>query len=131
MVKDDNPVPNDLRQFILATIDSVAEMEALMLLRSGPEQGWSAPVFTRRLYISEQETAQLLKRLCEKGFAAAVASDPVQYRYQPGSERLGELVDRLVECYARHLVPVTNLIHSKPQARIREFADAFKFRKEP
>lgn len=123
-------IPDDLRQFILANIDSVAEMEALILLRSGPAQGWSAPVYTRRLYISEAETVRLLASLCAKGFATPLATEPVQYRYQPASPELGELVDRLVEFYARHLVPVTHLIHSKPQPRIREFADAFKFRRD-
>jgi hypothetical protein len=31
--------------------------------------------------------------------------------------------------YAANLIPVTNLIHAKP-SRIREFADAFKLRKD-
>jgi hypothetical protein len=39
------------------------------------------------------------------------------------------MIARLADVYARHLIPVTNLIHSKPR-RIREFADAFKLRKD-
>jgi hypothetical protein len=40
------------------------------------------------------------------------------------------MVDRLAELYSKYLIPVTHLIHSKPQTRVREFADAFKLRKE-
>jgi hypothetical protein len=39
------------------------------------------------------------------------------------------MVDRLADAYAKHLIPVTNMIHAKPR-RIREFADAFRFRKD-
>jgi hypothetical protein len=38
-----------------------------------------------------------------------------------------DVVDRLADAYARHLIPITNLIHDK-QRRIREFADAFRIR---
>jgi len=40
------------------------------------------------------------------------------------------MLERTAEAYAKHLVPVTNLIHSKPKPRIQEFADAFRFRKD-
>ncbi len=50
------------------------------------------------------------------------------YRYECASEAR-QKVDRLASVYSRHLIPVTNMIHAKPR-RIREFADAFKFRKD-
>lgn len=124
-----NPIPGDLRDFILATIDSVAEMEALLLLRSSSQQGWSEQFFAQRLYISDAETAAILHGLCDKGFAAAVAGEPRHYRYSPRHADLGALVDRLVDAYARHMIAVTHLIHSKPQSRLRDLASAFRFRK--
>ena len=39
------------------------------------------------------------------------------------------MIDRLADSYAKQLIPITNMIHSKPR-RIRQFADAFKFRKD-
>jgi hypothetical protein len=39
------------------------------------------------------------------------------------------MVERLAGSYANHLIQVTNLIHGKPR-RLREFADAFKLRKD-
>ena len=63
------------------------------------------------------------------GFVSADAKDPSLYRYRPNSKELKVMLDRLAEIYARHLVPVTNLIHSKPKSRIQEFADAFQLRK--
>lgn len=123
-------IPDDIRQFILSSIDSIAQLEALLLLRAHPQQKWNVAAVARRLYITEQEALPLLAHLCEQGLL--VPSDPkaVEYAYQPQSTQLTQLVDRLAELYAKHLVPVTNLIHSKPRTRIQEFADAFRLRKD-
>lgn len=69
-----------------------------------------------------------MTRLAADGFLMATGNGC--YRYGCRSQELKEMVDLLAEHYARHLIPVTNLIHSKSR-RIRAFADAFKLRKEP
>jgi hypothetical protein len=83
-----------------------------------------------RLYISDEQTAELLLALCAQGFAAIDADNPAVYRFRPSSTELKTTLDRLAEIYAKHLVPVTNLIHSKPKSRIQQFADAFRLRKD-
>ena len=115
---------------ILEKIESVAQLEALLLLRNTPDTDWSVQALAARLYISEEQTAGVLVVLRAQGFVSADAKDPSLYRYRPNSKELKGMLDRLAEIYARHLVPVTNLIHSKPKSRIQEFADAFKLRKD-
>jgi hypothetical protein len=51
------------------------------------------------------------------------------YRYDGATPKQRSLVDRLAALYSRHLISVTKLIHAKPR-RIRQFADAFRLRKE-
>ena len=123
-------IPDDIRQFILSSIDSIAQLEALLLLRAHPLEKWNIAAVAKRLYITEQETLPLLTHLCEQGLL--VPSDPksTEYAYQPQSDQLTQLVDSLAELYTKHLVPVTNLIHSKPRTRIQEFAEAFRLRKD-
>lgn len=126
----ETPIPDDVKQFILENIDSIAQLEALLLLRSSPSEEWSAQVVAKRLYVSEQETSLLLSRLNASGLIAINSGKPSLYRYHPASDDLALIVDRLAETYSKHLVPVTNLVHSKPRTRIQEFADAFKLRKD-
>jgi hypothetical protein len=126
----DSVIPGDVARFILERIDSVAEMEALLLLRSNPGQEWSVQELAKRLYISEQQTTDAVSSLCAHGIFVAISSAPPMYRYQPASKEMQAMVDRVAEIYSKHLVPVTNLIHSKPTTRVQEFADAFKFRKD-
>jgi hypothetical protein len=122
-------IPDDVARFVLDHIYSVAHLEALLLLRNNSNQDWSIGALARRLYISEEQTAELLIVLRAQGFVTASAPDPGSFRYEPASAELNTMLERLADIYAKHLVPVTNLIHSKPKPRIQEFADAFRLRK--
>jgi hypothetical protein len=123
-------IPEDLARFILDKIDSVAQLEALLLLRGDPNREWRAGNLAARLYIGEEQTHELLLALRAQGFVAVNAQDTSLYRFQPATSELGQMLERLVAIYAKHLVPVTNLIHSKPKPRVQEFADAFRLRKD-
>ena len=79
---------------------------------------------------SRAQTVNVLSHLYTLGFLAVKDGESREYRYQPVSPEAGQMVDRMAEAYSKYLVPVTNLIHSKPQTKIQQFADAFKLRKE-
>jgi hypothetical protein len=122
----DEPIPDDLREFIFAHIDSVAQLEALLLLRRDPSKDWNPGSVAERLYITEGEAADLLTRLNDDGFLVVNAGS---YRFGPRSVGHRQMTDRVADAYSHHLIPITNLIHGKPR-RIREFSDAFKFRRD-
>ena len=119
-------IPADVRQFILDHIDSVSELEALLLLRKYPGQSWSIQDVSGRIYLDEAPAARVLARLAACGLCITGVG---VYRYGPEAPHQAEIVDRLADLYARYLIPVTNLIHNKP-TRIRQFANAFLFRKD-
>ncbi|HEY1386060.1 MAG TPA: hypothetical protein VGF43_20715 [Dongiaceae bacterium] len=121
----DEPIPDDLRDFIFKYIDSVAHLEALLLLRANPREAWDVAKTARRLYVDEQQAGDVLARLCADGLLTCESD---VYRYADTSSEQRAMIDRLAEAYRAQLIPITNLIHAKPR-RIREFADAFKFRK--
>jgi hypothetical protein len=119
-------IPEDLEDFILRYIDSIAQLEALLLLRRHPKETWTVERAAKRLYIDETEAKAVLDRLCADDL---LTCDEGDYHYFGQSDEQRQMIDRLAEVYSRHLIPVTNLIHTKPP-RLREFADAFKIRKE-
>jgi hypothetical protein len=121
----DDPIPGDIRDFILRHIDSIAQLEALLLLRANSGQSWDVARVSARLYTGEDEISEILVQLCADGLLSC-KDDVFKFECSPESEAM---VDRLASVYRQHLIPVTNLIHTKPR-RIREFANAFKFRKD-
>ncbi len=122
----DDPIPADLRDFILRYIDSVAHLEALLLLRASPQNSWDIAAIARRLYTSESQAEEVLAQLFTEGL---IARENDLYRYAGQSAETLVMIDRLAEFYSKQLIPITNLIHGKPR-RIRQFADAFKIRKD-
>jgi hypothetical protein len=122
-------IPEDIRHFILKNIDSVAQLEALLLMRITPTASWDPATLSRRLYISEQDAEKLATALCLHGLLKAEES-PLRYRYEPKNPEYAEKVDRLADLYARYLVPVTALVHGKSNNKVRKFADAFWIRKD-
>jgi hypothetical protein len=120
-------LPDDIRRLIAESIDSIPELEAILLLREYRTRTWTAVQAGERLYVSKTVAAHILAVLETRGFLTA---DEQGYRYSPSSKELEATLDRLAAAYSHHLVPVTQLVHAKPNASVRHFADAFRFRKE-
>ncbi len=120
------PIPADIQDFIVRHVDSVTQLEALLLLRGNPGETWDLSRTARRLYTTEQEVAEVLALLCADGLLSV---NNGIYRYDCATPEERSLVDRLADIYSRQLIPVTNMIHAKPR-RIRQFADAFRLRKD-
>ena len=116
----DDPVPATLRAFLLEHIDSVAQLEALLLLRRA---GKPLPVgaVAAALYVPEPVASAELATLQARGL---IEAGPEGWRFLASP-----MVDLLAETYAKALIPVTNIVHGNP-LRLRRFADAFKFRKD-
>ncbi|MBV6323765.1 hypothetical protein [Duganella violaceipulchra] len=125
------PLPDDLRRFILTSVASVPHLEALLLLRSWPEQEWDSAAVAQRLYVAERAARRLLEELCTMGaLAGSRTHQRVTYRYWPRHPELAAMIDLLAQAYASNLVAIAGLIHSKTDRQAQQFADAFTWRKD-
>lgn len=122
------PIPEDVRRFILMSIPSVPYLEAMLLLRNDPARPWDAKRVAQRLYVSERVAASLLADLSGTGVLATADETIPSYCYRPQTEELRQMIDRIAKVYSHHLVEVANLIHSETSKTAQRFADAFKFR---
>jgi hypothetical protein len=124
-------VPSELsdvvKRLIAESIDSVPELEAILLLCEDRERRWTAAEAGQRLYVSTTMAAHILGLLTSRGFFEQTDDS---YRYAPKSPDLDSAVRALASSYSRSLIAVTRAIHSKPGASVRQFAEAFRLRKE-
>jgi len=116
-----------VRRLVLSRIDSVPELEAILLLREHAGRDWSPAEASQRLYVSQAVGAHILATLAQRGLLSCTEQ---RYRYKPDTPELAQTVDALAEAYAHQLVAVTQLIHTKPSPGVREFAEAFRLRKD-
>lgn len=124
-------LPEAVRRFILTSIPSVPYLEAVLLLRSEPAEPWDAQRAARRLYIRQAVAHELLTQVAAAGIAAPVPQQEGSFIFQPATPELASMLDQLALAYSANLVGVTDLIHSRIDKRAQQFADAFRWRKEP
>lgn len=127
----DDLIPEEIRQFVLENIESVAEMEGLLLMRKSPDSEWKADRLAKELYTSQQQAEDILFHLHSRGFLSVSAGNTPSYQYGPDSSTIASTVESVADMYSKYLVPVTNLIHLKPREKVNQFAEAFRLRKEP
>jgi len=120
-------IPQDIQRFILSSIDSVPQLEAILLLRSNPNKDWDAKSMSQQLFLTEKRAEEILVNLSDIGLAEA--TEEGAYHYHPSTE-MREIFNRIADCYAKNLIDVTNLIHSKTNRNAQDFGDAFRWRKE-
>jgi hypothetical protein len=123
-------IPDEIHRFLHANIDSVEQLEVLLLLRrerdSGERDGdWTAESVARVLYSQPSSIAGRLASLQAKGL---VANSGAGYRYAPKSDAVRDTVSRLAETYRERRVAVITVIASKPMENVRAFSDAFRLR---
>jgi|SRR5581483_3246512 len=121
-----DPAKPQVDEFILGQIETVPHLEALLLLWNSRPRQWSLEQVSGALYVSVQTTASILQDLQQRGLIHEDSGN-YSYNFEFKPEHLIQEVDRT---YRRELVRITRMIHSKAPSSVREFARAFKFKKD-
>lgn len=123
------PLPTEVKQLIEAYIDSVEQLEILLLLHSAPNVEWSARRVSEELRTHELSAANRLANLAAHGLLATTGASPILYRYSPSSESLGKTISTLATLYVQFRFRIIEAIFGKPNEYVRVYADAFRIRK--
>jgi hypothetical protein len=123
------PLPSDIRQFIAQQIESVAQLEALFLLRRESHRSWNAEELARHLYLSDKMCQDMLGELARRGYVAK-DSEQKTFEYACADNQADETLGRLADLYAERRVAVIGEIYSNPISKVRTFAEAFRWRKD-
>ncbi|HEX4039199.1 MAG TPA: hypothetical protein VHX37_14170 [Acidobacteriaceae bacterium] len=125
-MEEQNPIRTDVDRFIFDEIDSVPHLEALLLLWNTRPRRWPIDELSRYLYIPSDRTRQIIRDLQQHELAGC-DSDACFYISAEARDTLIADVDRT---WRRELVRISNMIHSKASPAVRDFARAFRFRKD-
>jgi hypothetical protein len=123
-------IPARVLQFLAERIDTVPQLEALLLLWEDPQRLWSEEELAGRIYVTRPVAATILQALQRQQLVTAESAAAVRYRYNPQWDPSGEVMPEVAASYRRHLVPLATLIHSRASTAVREFARAFDLKKD-
>jgi hypothetical protein len=125
-----NQLPADIELFIAQHIESLAQLEALLLAAREPGRDWGCEDMSRQLYIGPDVCATIMDDLQRRGFLERTPANPDRFRYHAKDAGIDRLMERLAALYEERRVAVITQIYSKPINKVQTFADAFRLRKE-
>jgi hypothetical protein len=125
-----NGIPQSVIDFLAEQIDSVLELEVLLLLRASAPQRWCSDDLAAALKIDAAWADQQLEKFVDRAILARDNATPLCYTYAPANPPLDDTIRAVADAYASHRVRIIGLIFSKPTSNLKSFADAFRIRKD-
>jgi predicted ArsR family transcriptional regulator len=120
-------IPPELRAFLYSCIDSIEQVEILLLLqRTG--RCWTARAVSVELVLPGPSARIHLETLAARGLLQVTIENEVAYRYAPRSAELRRYGDQLGEYYGHSPTQILRCIAATPRRALKHFADAFKLR---
>lgn len=119
-------IPEDVREFIFEHIDSIEQLDIMMLLRSHRERFWTAQQVSVELRTNAESAANRLNLLRTIGILDVKDPSEPSYRYNPSPE-IDHVVRKLGEEYKIRPHKIYELIFSSLK-RARKFLNAFTMR---
>ncbi len=104
----------DVARLLVEGINSVTELELLLLLRREAGRVWTPETVARTLYIDVTVAAEMLQRLTVRG---CVARRGAAFQYGPAPSAVRKLVTELERAYSTHRVTVISLIYDAAARR--------------
>ncbi len=117
-------------RFILEQIDSVPHLEALLLLFNSRPKAWSTDEMAKSLYVRNEVASKIFDNLLHRNLIAASPNQPDLFFYNPDDEAQNRLISEVDAVYRKEVVRISSMIHSKASAGVRDFARAFRFKKD-
>jgi predicted transcriptional regulator len=117
-------------RFVLGQIDSVPHLEALLLLFNSRPKAWSTDEMAKSLYVRNEVASKIFDNLLHRNLIATSPNQPDLFFYSPDDEAQNKLLNDVDAVYRKEVVRISSLIHSKASAGVRDFARAFRFKKD-
>ncbi len=120
----------DAHEFIMENIDSVPHLEALILFWNSRPVWWTCEEMASRLYVPQERVGALLHDLVRLQLVAESATAEPKFSYYSRSKEQDEMMRLVDEAYRRDLVRISSMLHEKASPAVRDFARAFRFKRE-
>ena len=124
------PIPEDVRQFLDRSIESIDQLEVLRVLGDDRAAEWTVAKLGEVVQGDPAAIGGHVAALHARGLLAAEkrGADWV-CRYGPRDD-LEPQVARLLQCYRERPVSMIKLVYARAKDPLRSFADAFRLRGE-
>jgi hypothetical protein len=129
----DLDVPADVQRFLHENLESLEQLEVLLMLSRRPHDARSSIEVAEELRIRDSLADDALRLLCKRGLLVVAGSAGNElFRYDPVSTTLAYSVERLAETYSDQRVAILKFMTASAIQRLRAgalgmFSNAFVF----
>jgi hypothetical protein len=122
-------LPARLIAFIGAHIRSVDDLVLLTAMIDAPDRWWDAELVRRETGLPLRVARIALDRFASANMLDIRVTDDVRYQLRPGTGELASAIAEFAEAYRAHPATIIRVVAHAPH-HIRDFADAFRIRKD-
>jgi DNA-binding MarR family transcriptional regulator len=122
-------ISDTVLRFIEECIDSVPQLETLLMMMDDPQRDWTAAEIAGRVYITREDAVRVLDALRRRGMIAPLEAGQA-FRILLADEQRRALLEEVARSYRANLTRIATFIHEKPPASLKEFARAFTLKKD-
>jgi hypothetical protein len=121
----------EVAAFLGANIDTIPQMETLLLLHEGRDRTWTAAQIAARIYLDPHEVSSLLRRLQQRRLVEVGGEQEEEgsFRYDARWDAHG-VMEKVAVAYRSQLIAVTRFVHGKASPAVLDFARAFDLKKD-
>ena len=123
----DRTLPDDVVNFLQTHLGSIWALEMMLVLHHSKDRTWTVEHLVREMRAADQLVAGLLDRFQRLGL---VTESNGSWRWDVQSPDMVELTQKVSEAHAVTPFAVIQAIAETPEQRLRQFADAFRLRKD-
>lgn len=120
----------ELEKFIAAEVNSLEQLEILLLLSGNPHKWWNAKSVYEVVKSSVQSVQDRLEEMVVRGILRKETENEARFQFGPKDEAVWRITTELRDAYKERSVKVVQAIYSKPPDAVQEFARAFRLRKD-
>lgn len=128
MKLDEEKLAPEVRDFLNTYIDSVANLEALLLFKRNPDREWSAKTLSDELRTNVLWSSKQIAWLYSKSFISFGSKEDF-YKYSAENPEMDEVIQKVSDSYARTRLTMISFICDR-LVRVQQFAEAFRIRKD-
>jgi DNA-binding transcriptional MocR family regulator len=122
----DLELPSELRAFLHSCIESIEQVELLLMMR-GSERMRTARDIATELRVPIATARRNVETLAVRGLLEVRVGEEIAYRFRPKSEDLARYCDMLAQYYITSRQAVLGFVAIESRLSIKRFSDAFKF----
>lgn len=117
-------------RFIKDEIDSVPQLEALLLFWRRFPAEWTCDDLARELYVSSEIAQTILNHLADRHLIFEIPNSGSRYCLHAETPQKTSLFTSLEYIYRHELIRVSKMIHANSSPGLRDFARSFRFKKD-